>query len=111
MCESKTSSAAWPRDRIMPQIRYLAAGFSCEELTGKLEGSGIPFAPISRPQDMFDDPHLEAGRGLENVRLPGGTLTKLPALPITMNGARLHDDCEMPPPGAHTREVLQSLGY
>jgi len=99
------------RDRIMPQIIELTSNFSCDELIGTLENTGIPFAPISRPQDMFDDPHLAASQGLEKVKLSDGSWTNLPTLPVMMNGKRPRSDCEMPNPGADSREILESLGY
>lgn len=76
------------RDRILPAIRELFAGMTRDEVIAKLEGSGLPFAPIGRPEDMFDDPHLNASGGLQDVTLPDGRVTKLPALPISMEGER-----------------------
>ena len=57
-------------------------------MIAKLEGSGLPFAPIARPEDLFDDPHLLASGGLEPVTLPDGRETRLPTLPLEMDGAR-----------------------
>jgi crotonobetainyl-CoA:carnitine CoA-transferase CaiB-like acyl-CoA transferase len=99
------------RDTIMPRIRELIAGFSRAELIEKLEGTGLPFAPIARPQDMFDDPHLLAGGGLEEVVLPDGTTTALPALPISIGGQRPGSRAELPDAGADTASILHSLGY
>src|SRR3546814_10304253 len=61
------------RDRIMPQIRELIRGFTRDELVAMLEGTGLPFAPIGRPADMFDDPHINASGGLEAVTPTDGT--------------------------------------
>ena len=99
------------RDRILPRIRELIAGFTRAELIDRLEGTGLPFAPIGRPQDMFDDPHLLASGGLEPVRLPDGTQTALPALPIMMNGRRPSAASTLSEPGADSRMVLAGLGY
>lgn len=99
------------RDRILPRIRELIAGFTRAELIDRLEGTGLPFAPIGRPQDMFDDPHLLASGGLEPVRLPDGTQTALPALPIMMNGRRPNTASTLSEPGADSRMVLAGLGY
>ena len=99
------------RDRILPRIRELIAGFTRAELIDRLEGTGLPFAPIGRPQDMFDDPHLLASGGLEPVRLPDGTQTALPALPIMMNGRRPSTASTLSEPGADSRMVLAGLGY
>lgn len=76
------------RDRILPVIRELLSGFTRDEIVARLEGSGLPFAPIGRPEDMFDDPHLLASGGLQPVTLPDGSMTMLPALPIALDGER-----------------------
>lgn len=76
------------RDRILPAIRAMFAGMTRGEIIARLEGSGLPFAPIGRPEDMFDDPHLRASGGLEPVTLPDGRETLLPALPVSLDGAR-----------------------
>jgi len=99
------------RDRIMPEIRALVKTWTRDALIEKLEGTGLPFAPIGRPEDMFDDPHLLASGGLEPVTLADGTTTMLPTLPIEMNGARPSSDAVLPQAGADTRSVLAGLGY
>lgn len=76
------------RDRILPAIRAMFGGMTRGEIIARLEGSGLPFAPIGRPEDMFDDPHLRASGGLEPVTLPDGRETLLPALPVSLDGAR-----------------------
>lgn len=98
------------RDRIMPQIRELIVGFGRDELIAKLEGTGLPFAPIARPEDMFDDPHLNASGGLEPVTLPNGEKTKLPGLPIEMNGARPSAPAQLSTIGEHSDMILKELG-
>ena len=76
------------RDRILPDIRAVIASFTRDEVVAKLDGTGLPFAPIARPEDMFTDPHLLASSGLEKVVLADGTMTWLPSLPLEMNGLR-----------------------
>ena len=98
------------RDKIMPQIRELIGTFTAEEVIAKLDGSGLPFAPIGKPQDMFDDPHLKEG-GLEDVTLDDGTGVRLPTIPLELNGKRIGSPQVLPPPGADARAVLASLGY
>jgi crotonobetainyl-CoA:carnitine CoA-transferase CaiB-like acyl-CoA transferase len=98
------------RERIMPRIRELVRGFTRDELVARLEGTGLPFAPIGRPEDMFDDPHLNAAGALEPVTLPDGTETRLPAVPIELNGERPCAAAVLPQPGADTRRVLESVG-
>lgn len=98
------------RDRILPEIRALIAQFSRAEVIAKLDGTGLPFAPIGRPEEMFDDPHLAASGGLEPVTLETGEQTRLPTLPIEMNGQRPGGAVALPEPGADSRAVLAALG-
>ena len=98
------------RERILPEIRALIAQFTRAEVIGKLDGTGLPFAPIGRPEDMFDDPHLAASGGLEPVTLDSGEKTRLPTLPIEMNGHRPGGAVTLPQAGADSRSVLTGLG-
>jgi crotonobetainyl-CoA:carnitine CoA-transferase CaiB-like acyl-CoA transferase len=80
------------------------------EVIAKLDGSGLPFAPIGKPEDLFDDPHLQHG-GLEDVTLDNGTSVRLPTIPLEMGGARIGAPQELPKPGRDAREVLEAIGY
>ncbi|WP_313389859.1 CaiB/BaiF CoA transferase family protein, partial [Achromobacter aegrifaciens] len=52
------------RDWLMPQLRSHLADRSAAELAAVFEHEGLPFAPITRPEQLFDDPHLAATGGL-----------------------------------------------
>lgn len=99
------------RDRVLPVIRDLVARYTRDEIIALLEGTGLPFAPIGRPEDMAADPHLRASGGLEAVTLPGGTLAMLPTLPLEMAGGRTGSATALPQPGADTAQMLSDLGY
>ncbi len=99
------------RDTLLPQVRELFKGYPKAELVGKLERIGLPFAPIGRPEDLFDDPHLLASGGLGEVTLPDGRRTRLPLLPVEIDGRRPTQGGTLPRPGEHTLEVLRGLGY
>ncbi|MCB1625631.1 MAG: CoA transferase [Pseudomonadales bacterium] len=98
------------RDKLMPQVRELLRRYTRDELITKLEHTGIPFAPIGRPEDMFDDPHLLASGGLADVTLSDGRTVKLPTLPIEMNGKRVARGTVLASSGEHTVEILRRLG-
>jgi len=98
------------RDALLPQVRELFKGYTKAALVAKLERTGLPFAPIGKPEDMFDDPHLLASGGLGVVTLADGTHTQLPLLPVELDGQRPTQGGTLPAVGAHTREVLRSLG-
>jgi crotonobetainyl-CoA:carnitine CoA-transferase CaiB-like acyl-CoA transferase len=99
------------RPRIIPIVTAIFADMTQRELMGKCETLGLPFAPIAKPEDLFDDPHLNASGGLTAVTLANGTKAKVPVLPIEMSGARFGTRLDGPRVGEHTREVLEQLGY
>jgi len=103
------------RDRIIPVIQATFRSYSKSELMQKLERTGLPFAPITRPEDLFDDPHLQASEGLVELTLTDGPAAggkaRLPALPLAMAGRRFGCRRDLPQAGQHTREVLIEAGY
>jgi crotonobetainyl-CoA:carnitine CoA-transferase CaiB-like acyl-CoA transferase len=106
----KNNQRVLARQRLLPQVRAVIATFTRAELMAKLDGSGLPFAPIGRPEELFDDPHLAASGGLEPVMLDTGAQTRLPTLPLEMGGARPHAEARLPKPGADSRAILARLG-
>ncbi|PWC57088.1 CaiB/BaiF CoA-transferase family protein [Azospirillum sp. TSO22-1] len=98
------------RDRIIPAVAALCAARSKVELMEAFERLGLPYAPIVRPDELFDDPHLNASGGLLDVTLPSGGCTRLPALPVEIGGARPGVYRDVPRAGEHTREILAELG-
>jgi len=78
-----------------------------DELSAKLEAAGLPYAPIRRPDQLFDDPHLRASGGLVEMQTEEGTITEVPLLPLLMDGRRLGVRRPLPRIGEHTDEVLR----
>jgi crotonobetainyl-CoA:carnitine CoA-transferase CaiB-like acyl-CoA transferase len=106
----KNNQRVLARDRILPPIRALVAGMTRTEVVARLDGTGMPFAPIGKPEDLFDDPHLNQG-GLEPVTLDDGKTTKLPTIPLEMAGGRPGAAQILARPGEQSRSVLAALGY
>ncbi len=99
------------REEILPQLRSIFAEYDKNTLMEKLERIGLPFAPIAKPEDLFDDPHLNQSGGLLDMELPDGGEATLPALPLSIANDRLPIYLDPPKIGAHSREILLSLGY
>jgi len=99
------------RSWLIPELRQRLAQFNRAELSERFEKVGLPFAPITDPQHLFDDPHLQQTGGLAPMELPDGRKTQVPLLPITLGGERLGLRLDPPKLGEHTDALLQSLGY
>ena len=98
------------RERILPRVRSLFLGLTGAALMARLEQCGLPYAPVSKPEELLHDPHLLASGGLLDVATPEGQQAKLPALPLQMDGNRFGLRRDAPRAGQHTREVLRELG-
>jgi len=103
------------RPTLLAALRERLAPRSAAELAETFERAGLPFAPIRRPEDLYEDPHLNATGGLAEVVLPdgerAGQTVRTTLFPITMQGARLPVRLDPPRFGAHTLELLHGLGY
>jgi len=101
------------RPTLMPILRERLAHFSAAELGALMEAHKLPYAPIRRPEELFDDEHLLATGGLADMTLPdgprAGQTSKATLFPFTMDGQRLGVRLSPPKLGAHTDELLQAL--
>jgi crotonobetainyl-CoA:carnitine CoA-transferase CaiB-like acyl-CoA transferase len=99
------------RDWMMPELRRRLARHEASAIAAVFEQNALPFAPITRPEDLFNDPHLLASGGLVPMTLPDGRETKTALLPLRMDGERLGLRLSPPKLGEHNQEVLAGLGY
>jgi crotonobetainyl-CoA:carnitine CoA-transferase CaiB-like acyl-CoA transferase len=76
----------------------------------RLEAIGVPASKIAKPEDLFDDEHLNASGGLVDLTLPGGRSVRLPALPVEMDGERFGVRRNLAAAGADSQEVLREIG-
>ncbi|MFM2036273.1 MAG: Formyl-coenzyme transferase, partial [Pseudomonadota bacterium] len=95
--------------------RERLASHRAADLAALFERVGLPFAPIRKPEELFEDEHLLATGGLADITLPdgerAGQTAQTTLFPFTMGGERLGVRLQPPNKGEHTVEVLTSLGY
>ena len=99
------------RDWLITLLRERLATHSAAELSALFEANSLPFAPITRPEDLFNDPHLQATGGLAPVTLPDGRETSIVLLPLTLDGKRPGIRLSPPQQGEHSLQLLAELGY
>ena len=99
------------RPRIMPILKTIFGALTKQDLMAACDRIGLPFAPITKPHELFDDPHLQGSGGLLDVTLGDGRVTKIPALPLSMSGRRTEIRHDLPRIGQHSREILAAAGF
>ncbi|PMS16885.1 formyl-CoA transferase [Trinickia dabaoshanensis] len=97
------------RRRLLADLAAILKDIRVEGLMPILEGSGIPYAPIVRPDQLFDDPHLKQSGGLVPMQTDDGGTTDVVLLPLTMGGRRPGVRQPLAKVGEHTREILARL--
>jgi hypothetical protein len=81
------------------------------ELTLILDGAGLPFAPVRTPSDLFEDPQMNVPGRMLPIRLANGRETRLPPLPLAIDGETMGMRIQPASAGQHSSEVMDSLGY
>jgi crotonobetainyl-CoA:carnitine CoA-transferase CaiB-like acyl-CoA transferase len=103
------------RPTLLAELDRRMKGFSAAELSQRFEEAGLPFAPIMRPEQLLDDPHLLATGGLADIRLTdgerAGQTVKTTLFPFTLDGERPGVRLNPPKRGEHTRVVLAAIGF
>ncbi|PWB20934.1 CaiB/BaiF CoA-transferase family protein [Comamonas sp. JNW] len=103
------------RSALLADLRARLARMDVAQVAKIFEDNALPYAPISKPEQLLDDPHLQASGGLAEVTLTdgerAGQTAQTTLLPLRMAGERLTVRQNPPRLGEHTAELLASLGY
>lgn len=103
------------RPTLIPEVKKRLTGFSSKHISDIFEKNALPFAPITKPEQLFEDPHLIATGGLAKMKITDGPRagdeTAVPLLPLLMGGKRLGIRLNPPKAGEQTQEILTEIGY
>jgi crotonobetainyl-CoA:carnitine CoA-transferase CaiB-like acyl-CoA transferase len=99
------------RDWFLPALQKRFSRFTKTELMGLAEKAGIPFAPVARPQDLFEDYHLNQAGCLLETSLPGGDTAKLPKIPLRMNKIAFELRNSPPKVGQGSLSLFKHVGF
>lgn len=99
------------RDWLLPDLKTRFATLPRDEIMRKAEEACIPFAPVARPEDLFEDEHLNQSGGLGELTLPNGTVAKLPKIPLRIGDYDFTFRSGPPELGKGSRNLLESLDF
>jgi crotonobetainyl-CoA:carnitine CoA-transferase CaiB-like acyl-CoA transferase len=98
------------RPTLQPSVADILRGKSLAELTKLFDRIDIPFSPVAKPGDLFDDPQLNAQGRMLTVDFPNGVQAKMPRLPVEIGNHDFGLVRQAPEVGEHTIEILTELG-
>jgi crotonobetainyl-CoA:carnitine CoA-transferase CaiB-like acyl-CoA transferase len=98
------------RPALRPVVGDIIARHSLGELAELFDRIDIPFAPVAKPGDLFEDPQLNAGGRMLEIDFPNGERAKIPRLPIEIGNHDFALQRQAPTLGQHTAEILAELG-
>jgi crotonobetainyl-CoA:carnitine CoA-transferase CaiB-like acyl-CoA transferase len=102
----RVAARDWLPGRIAEEMRR----YPSAELAERLDRARVPFAPLRRPDQLVDDPHLNAAGQFVDTPLPGRGPAKLPKMPVHSTAFAFGLRRPAPGLGEHTREVLAEFG-
>jgi crotonobetainyl-CoA:carnitine CoA-transferase CaiB-like acyl-CoA transferase len=97
------------RPRLLPLLAAMFKTLDAADIERRCVAAKLPFAFVAHPEDLFDDPQLNTNGGLLDIVLPGGIRTKLPSLPIRIDGGNFAFRSDPPEKGSDTEAILGEL--
>ena len=97
------------RPQLIAKLNEIVKHRKKDELSAKLEAAGLPYAPIMRPEQLLDDPHLRESGGLVDMPTDDGGCAPAVLLPLSLAGHRLGVRSPLPRVGEHNDEILGHL--
>ncbi|MPZ41125.1 MAG: CoA transferase [Rhizobiales bacterium] len=98
------------RPTLKPIVANILRGHPLAALTELFDRIDIPFSPVAKPGDLFDDPHLNAQGRMLDIDFPNGVQARMPRLPVEIGDHDFSLVRQAPAVGEHTAEILTQLG-
>jgi crotonobetainyl-CoA:carnitine CoA-transferase CaiB-like acyl-CoA transferase len=99
------------RSWLVPLLKEKLGTLPKADMISKSLEAKIPFAPLMRPDELFDDPHLNESGGFVNTTFPGGIKTKMPKIPLRIGDYDFNLYSDPPAVGQDGRQALLDIGF
>lgn len=95
----------------LPLIAKVVAARPYDEIVALMEQNDLLFAPVARPVEMYDDPHVNRPGGLLTSRYADKKDFRAPGLPIELNGKPIVPaSVDLSSAGQHDDEIMDDIG-
>ena len=98
------------REWFLPELINRLGTLNKNDLMALAEKADIPYSPVNRPEDLFEDPHLNQSGGLAETKTLDGKRTKLPKIPLRLNGSAFDLRNHPPGIGEGSVEIYHEIG-
>jgi len=95
----------------LPELRKRFSALKKSDLMALAEKASIPFAPVNKPIELSNDPHMNLSGSLAEVQTPAGKLIKLPKIPLRLNGKAFDLRTQPPRVGEGSLNMYRCIGY
>lgn len=94
----------------IPLVAEKIAARRFDDLAPEFEAAGLPFSPVAKPSDMYDDAHVMRPGGLASSGY-GDMTFRAPGLPFEIDGAMIAGGGDVPAIGQDNARILGELGF
>jgi len=98
------------REWLLPELKKVLSQLLKADVIELCDQAAVPFAPIVRPDELFEDPQLNQSGSLVETTLPTGIKTKLPKLPLRLGDYDFGLKSNPPGLGTGSWGLLKSIG-
>jgi crotonobetainyl-CoA:carnitine CoA-transferase CaiB-like acyl-CoA transferase len=109
--EQRSEEARAIGRRLVQEAEARFRGRTAAEWLADFDAAGVPAGPVRFADELFDDPHVVANGLVVEVEHPAAGTLKMVGPPVQMSRTPLRPRGASPPLGAHTDELLRSIGY